>query len=326
MSILVSGSLAYDNIMDFQGHFKDHILPDKVHILNVSFLVNSLRKQRGGCAANIAYNLALLGEKPLIIGTVGHDFEDYRRWLEAAGVDTGAIKVIPEEFTASCFITTDKSSNQITGVYHGAMNYAHDLHIADYNPGRLEMAIISPNDPVAMVTHVEECRALGIPYLYDPGQQVIFLEGEALLEGLRGSRAVIGNDYELGIIEKKTGRKPEDLLEFSQMVIVTRGEFGSTLITREKTVEAPVAQEKAVVDPTGVGDAYRAGIIKGLLRGYSLEQMGRLAALAATYCVEQYGTQNHSYTPAEFALRYAENFQDVPLPVETIAERKTLKV
>ncbi|MDB5079916.1 MAG: Ribokinase [Chloroflexi bacterium] len=314
MSILVSGSLAYDHIMDFQGHFKDHILPEKVHILNVSFLVNSLRKLRGGCAANIAYNLALLEEKPLILGTVGHDFEDYRRWLDQAGVDTSAIKVIPEEFTASCFITTDKSSNQITGFYPGAMNFAHDLHVADYTPAGIRMAIVSPNDPLAMVSHVKECKELGIPYIYDPGQQVIFLEGETMLEAIRGSRAVIGNDYELGIIEKKTGYKPEDLLQFTGMVIVTKGEFGSTLITHERSVDVPVAQEKAVVDPTGVGDAYRAGIIKGLLYDYSLEQMGRIAALAATYCVEQYGTQNHSYTPAEFAVRYAENFPDVPMP------------
>ncbi|HEX2909356.1 MAG TPA: carbohydrate kinase family protein [Chloroflexia bacterium] len=314
MSILVSGSLAYDHIMDFQGHFKDHILPEKVHILNVSFLVNSLRKLRGGCAANIAYNLALLQERPLIIGTVGHDFEDYRQWLQQAGCDTSAIEVIPDEFTASCFITTDKSSNQITGFYPGAMNYAHNLKVASYNPEKLQMAIISPNDPEAMVSHVEECRELGVPFIYDPGQQVIFLEGEQLLDGIRGSRAIIGNDYELGIVEKKTGYKPEQLLEFTEMVIVTKGEFGSTIYTREKTVDAPVAREKAVVDPTGVGDAYRAGIIKGLLNNYSLEQMGRVAALAATYCVEQYGTQSHSYTPAEFAARYQDNFSDVPFP------------
>lgn len=326
MSILVSGSLAYDHIMDFQGYFKDHILPEKVHIINVSFLVNSLRKLRGGCAANIAFNLALLGEKPTILGTVGHDFEDYRRWLTEAGVDTSAIQTIPDEFTASCFITTDKSSNQITGFYPGAMNYAHNLHINDYNPAEVKIAIISPNDPEAMVSHVKECQELGVPYIYDPGQQVIFLEGEAMIEAMRGSKVVIGNDYELGIIEKKTGLKPEDLLQYTEMVIVTRGEFGSNLITKERTVEVPVAKEKAVVDPTGGGDAYRAGIIKGLLNGYSLEQMGRVAALSATYCIENYGTQSHSYSPAEFEARYNENFSDVPLPENSIVERKTLNV
>ncbi len=313
MSILVSGSLAYDHIMDFQGHFKDHILPEKVHILNVSFLVNSLRKMRGGCAANIAYNLALLQERPLILGTAGHDFEDYRRSLDEAGVDTSAIKIIPNEFTASCFITTDKSSNQITGFYPGAMSYAHQIRVADYK-AEASIAIISPNDPQAMVEHVRECRELGIPFIYDPGQQVIFLDGEALLDGIKGARAIIGNDYELGIIEKKTGYDPAQLLEFTEMVIVTKGEFGSTIYTRDRVVELPVAKEKAVVDPTGGGDAYRAGIIKGLLNGYSLEQMGRTAALAATYCIENYGTQGYSYTPAEFAARYTENFADVPLP------------
>ena len=316
MTILVSGSLAYDHIMDFHGHFKDHILPEKVHILNVSFLVNSLRKMRGGCAANIAYNLALLQERPTIVGTAGHDFEDYRRGLEQAGVDTSGIKIIPDEFTASCFITTDRSSNQITGFYPGAMNYAHELHMGDYLEMKPRLAIISPNDPQAMVEHVQQCRELDIPFIYDPGQQVIFLEGEALLDGIRGAKVIVGNDYELGIIEKKTGRTPEQLLELCEMVVVTRGEFGSTLITAQRTVDVPVAAEKTLVDPTGCGDAYRAGIIKGLLNDYSLEQMGRVAALAATYCIENHGTQAHSYTPAEFAARYNENFADVPLPEE----------
>ncbi len=314
MTILVSGSLAYDHIMDFQGNFQDHILPEKVHILNVSFLVNSLRKMRGGCAANVAYNLALLSEHPRIIGTVGHDFEDYRRFLSEAGVDLSAVKVIPDEFTASCFITTDKSSNQITGFYPGAMNMAHELKIADFEPAEIKMVIVSPNDPEAMINHPRECRELGLPYIYDPGQQVIFFDGDTLLEGIRGAKVVIGNDYELGMIEKKTGYTPERLLELAEIVIVTKGKFGSTILTRERTVEIPIAAERGLVDPTGGGDAYRAGIIKGLLHGYSLEQTGRIAALAATYCVEQYGTQSHSYTPEEFAARYAENFADVPFP------------
>ena len=312
--VLVSGSLAYDNIMSFQGYFKDHILPEKVHILNVSFLVNSLRKQHGGCAANIAYNLALLQEQPVILGTVGVDFENYRRELNEVGVDTSAVRVIPDEFTASCFITTDKSNNQITGFYPGAMNYAHELKVADYMSDEIALAIVSPNDPAAMISLPGECREIGLPYLYDPGQQVIFLDGETLLDGIRGARVVIGNDYELGIIEKKTERTPEQLLELAEMVIVTKGEFGSVIYSRERTVEIPCAKEKAVVDPTGVGDAYRAGIIKGLLHGYSLEQMGRIASLAATYCVEEAAPQSHSYTSAEFAARYAENFADVPFP------------
>ncbi len=312
--VLVSGSLAFDHIMSFQGYFKDHILPEKVHILNVSFLVNSLKKQRGGCAANIAYNLALLGEHPVAVGTVGQDFEEYRGWLEDVGVDTGAVRVIPDEFTASCFITTDKSNNQITGFYPGAMSFAHQLKIAEFNSPEVAMAIVSPNDPEAMISHPRECREAGIPYIYDPGQQVIFLEGVILMDGIKGSRVVIGNDYELGIIEKKTGYTPEQLLEFSEMIIVTKGEFGSTIYTRERTIEVPVAREKAIVDPTGVGDAYRAGVIKGLLHGYSLEQMGRVASLAATYCVEQAAPQAHSYTPEEFEARYKENFADVPFP------------
>jgi adenosine kinase len=313
MTILVSGSLAYDHIMDFHGHFKDHILPEKVHILNVSFLVNSLRKLRGGCAANIAYSLALLQERPRILGTAGHDFDGYRQWLEDAGVDTSAIKIIEHEFTASCFITTDRSSNQITGFYPGAMGYAHEVRVADHKDDA-KIAIVSPNGPQAMIDHPNECRELGVPFIYDPGQQVIFLEGDVLLAGLTGAKVVVGNDYELGIIEKKTGYTPEKLLELCEMVVVTKGEFGSTIYSREEVIDIPIAAQKDIVDPTGCGDAYRAGLIKGLLNGYSLAQTGRVASLAAAYCLENYGPQAHTYTPAEFAVRYAENFADVPLP------------
>lgn len=310
MSILVTGSLAYDHIMDFPGYYKDHILPDKVHVLNVSFLVQSLRKQRGGTATNIAYSLSLLREKPSILGTVGHDFADYRAWLEERGIDTHAIKVIPDEFTASCFIMTDKSGNQITGFYPGAMAYAHQLKLADFNVSDVKMAIIAPNDPVAMVEHIKECRIAGIPYVFDPGQQALNLNEEQLVEGFQGAKAIIGNDYELGMIENKTGYTVPKLLEVAEMVIITKGENGSTIVTRDRSVEIPPAPAREVVDPTGAGDAYRAGIIKGLVHGYSLERMGRIAALAATYCVESFGTQGQSYTPSEFCARYAEIFDE----------------
>lgn len=308
MSILVTGSLAYDHVMDFPGYYKEHILPDKVHMLNVSFLVQGLRKERGGTATNIAYSLSLLQEKPRILGTVGHDFADYRAWLEERGIDTHAIKVIPDEFTASCFIMTDLSGNQITGFYPGAMSYAHELQLADFNLGDVQMAIIAPNDPTAMIEHIKECRKEGIPYVFDPGQQALNLNSEQLIEGFKGAKVVIGNDYELGMIENKTGYTTEKLLEVAEMVIVTKGEFGSTIVTRQETVDIPVAPAKQVVDPTGAGDAYRAGIIKGLVGGYSLKTMGQIAALAATYCVESYGTQGQVYTRGEFSERYAETF------------------
>jgi adenosine kinase len=294
--------------MDFPGYYKDHIIPDKVHMLNVSFLVQGLRKERGGTATNIAYSLSLLQEKTSILGTVGHDFADYRAWLEERGIDTHAIKVIPGEFTASCFIMTDLSGNQITGFYPGAMSYAHQLKLADYNVSDAKMAIIAPNDPAAMIEHIHECRKNGLPYVFDPGQQALNLNPEQLVEGFRGAKAVIGNDYELGMIENKTGYTVEKLLEVAEMVIVTKGEFGSTIITRSEKVDIPVAPAAEVVDPTGAGDAYRAGIIKGLVHGYSLKTMGQIAALAATYCVESYGTQGQTYTVSEFCARYTNLF------------------
>lgn len=315
MSILVTGSLAYDNIMDFPGYFKDHILPEKVHILNVSFLVRSLRRQRGGCAPNIAYNLALLGERPAIMGTVGHDFAEYKNWLVENGIDTRAIKTIPDEFTACCFITTDMSSNQITGFYPGAMAFAHEQSLADYDFSDLEMAIISPNDPNAMEKYVNECHKYKVPYVFDPGQQTIALSPEQIIAGAKGAKAIIGNDYELELIQNKTGYTPEQLLEFSEMVVITFGEKGSRIITRERTVDIPVAAAAEVLDPTGAGDAYRAGIIKGLVRGYSLEEMGRYAALAGTYCVENYGTMQHRYTVNDFNERYTKSFGETPSEV-----------
>jgi len=314
--------------MNFEGHYKDHILPDKVHILNVSFLVKGLRKERGGTATNIAYSLKLLQEQPRILGTVGQDFADYRAWLEERGIDTHAIKVIPDEFTASCFIMTDLAGNQITSFYPGAMGYAHDLKLADYNLADVKIAIIAPNDPVAMVEHIKECRGAGLPYIFDPGQQALNLNPAQLIEGFEGAKAIIGNDYELQMIENKTGYSVEKLLEVAEMVIITKGEYGSTIVSRESSVEIPPVPARQVVDPTGAGDAYRAGIVKGLVHGYTAERMGRMAALAATYCVEAYGTQGQVYTTSEFCQRYAEVFGEnieelfssVPAP---ITERAT---
>ena len=267
----------------------------------------------------MAYNLSLLGEHPAILGTVGTDFAEYRAWLDENGVDTRAIKVVPDEYTASCFIMTDMASNQITSFYPGAMSYAHELSLADYDFSDLEIAIISPNDPKAMVEYVKECHKYNLPYVYDPGQQTIALSAEDLIAGAKGAKAIIGNDYELELIRNKAGYTPEQLLEFAEMVIITFGEKGSRIMTRERSVDIPVATPNQVSDPTGAGDAYRAGIIKGLVRGYSLEEMGRLAALAGVYCVEQHGTMEHRYSPAEFAQRYQENFGQLP---QDLAERR----
>jgi adenosine kinase len=306
-NIVVTGSVAFDHIMDFPGRFKDHILPDKVHMLSVSFLVDNLKKVRGGCAANIAYNLALLGERPKMVATVGDDFAEYRAWLEERGVDTSGTRVIEGDFTASCFITTDLDDNQITGFYTGAMKAAGSLSLLDLL-AEGDAVIISPNDPGAMVNYPKECRERGAAWVYDPGQQIVRLSGEELLDGVSGARCVVGNDYEMAMIQEKTGRDAEALLELSETVVVTRGEQGSTIMTRDGQVDVPAAKARRVLDPTGAGDAYRAGLLRGLVRGNAPEQYGRVAALAAVYAVEEYGTQAHAYTPAEFAERYRDAF------------------
>lgn len=312
MSILVTGSIAFDNIMNFPGYFKDHILPEKVHILSVSFLVESLKRQRGGAAANVAYNLALLGEKPRLLGAVGDDFGEYRERLEEAGVDTSPVWMIPGEFTASAFITTDRDDNQITGFYPGAMRLASDLSITDIEEASL--VVITPDDPGAMAKYPAECRALGIPYIYSPGQQIVILSPEQLTDGVGGARCVIGNDYEMEMIQSKTGHTHRDLLGMADMVITTLGDRGSHIETADGLVEIPAVAPANVVDPTGAGDAYVAGVARGIAASASPEDFGRVAALSASYAISEYGTQAHSYTPAEFAEASVKHFGRVLNP------------
>jgi adenosine kinase len=307
MNVVVTGSIAYDYLMTFPGYFKEHILPEQIAKLSVSFLVDSMRKQRGGCAPNIAYNLALLGERPLVMGTAGQDFADYRAWLEAHGVDTLAVVEVPDEFTSSFFVSTDRENNQIASFYIGAMAHAHDLSFANLKT-RVDLAIISPNDPEAMCKYPRECKALGIPYIYDPSQQIIRLSGDDLREGIDGSRMLIVNDYEFEMIRNKTGLAEEQVLCCTATLIVTRGGEGSTIWTDGKRIDIPTVKPLRLADPTGVGDAYRAGIIKGMSLCLPWDVIGRMGSLAATYVLEQPGTQNHSYTWDEFVARYRENF------------------
>jgi adenosine kinase len=308
MSIIVTGSIAFDNIMDFPGKFADHILPDKIHILNVSFLVKGLKKQRGGTAGNIAYTLGLLGDRPLLFSSAGQDFAGYREEVEAVGVDTSAVKFLPEDFTAICYITTDEVNNQITGFYPGAMAQDTELSLHDLPREALDLLIISPTEPVAMVHFARQARELGLPYVYAPGQQIIRLSGPELTEGIEGARAIIANDYEYEMIRNKTGLTSRDMLGQDRLVFKTRGEHGSVIQTRDASVTVPVAPPDKVVDPTGAGDAYCAGVVYGLQRGFDLGQAGRIGALAATYVIESYGTQAHHYSRDEFAARYAASF------------------
>ncbi len=312
MSIIVTGSVAYDYLMSFPGRFQEHILPDQLHQVSLSFLVDSMRKQRGGCAPNIAYSLALLGERPTVMATVGQDFGEYRAWLEDQGVDTSAIVEVEGEFTSSFFVNTDLENNQIASFYVGAMGWADRLSLHDLDHDEIEVAIISPNAPAAMVKYPRECQALGIPYIYDPSQQIIRLSGEELLEGTRGARMLIVNDYEFSMIKNKTGLSEEELLALPEVTIVTRGEAGSTIYAGGQELHVPVVPPQPLAEPTGVGDGYRAGVIKGLRRGYPWQVTGRIASLAATYVLEQHGTQNHRYTVEEFAARYRQVFGDTP--------------
>lgn len=309
MDVGVTGSVAFDHIMSFGGRFQDHILADKIHALNVSFLVNGFEKRRGGCAPNIAYACALHGLHAGVIGTVGHDFSDYGDWLKERGVDLAAVKVIEDHHTASCFITTDRANNQITGFYPGAMAFAGELSLKDDTVPAPKIAVVAPNDPGAMTRYPGECRELGIPFLYDPGQQVIALDADQLRDGITGARGLICNDYELATIQKTLGGTLDDLLALTEMVIVTLGEKGSRIHTRDADpVEVPVAPVETVVDPTGCGDAYRGGFLAGHLRDLPLEDCGLIGALTAAYCIEVQGTVEYSFDRAAFAARFEQAF------------------
>ena len=312
MTIVITGSIAYDYIMTFPGRFVEHILPEKLHVLSVSFLVDSMQRRRGGCAANIAYNLALLGHRPRIMGTVGQDFAEYRAWLEAQGVDTSGIVEIPDEFTASFFVNTDQDNNQIASFYTGAMSRAAELSFHDVDHEDIELVIVSPNDPRAMVRYARECQELSIPYIYDPSQQIVRLDGQALVEGTRGARLLIANEYEFEMLKNKMGLNDSDLLALGPTTIVTKGEQGSVIFDAGEVIEIPPAPPREIAEPTGVGDAYRAGIITGMTRGYSWETTGRIASLLATYALECDGPQEHCFTLPEFVARYRATFGDAP--------------
>jgi adenosine kinase len=306
MSIVVTGSIAFDYLMSFPGKFTEHFLPEHMQRVSLSFLVDSMDKRRGGCAPNIAYTLALLGERPRLMGTAGQDFDDYRRWLEAAGVDTSLVKQVTDKFTASFFCSTDVESNQIASFYTGAMANAAELSFR--TAGDCRMAIISPNDPGAMLQYADECRTLGIPFIWDPGQQCARMSGDELRAGLEEAAIVISNDYEFELIRQKTGYDEAAVLARAGALIVTRGEQGCTIRERDRISDVPAVPPRRIVDPTGVGDAFRGGLLKGLAMNADLETSCRLGSVAATYALEHLGGQSHAYTWNEFQDRYASHF------------------
>ena len=311
--VIVTGSLAFDQIMVFPGNFKDHILPDKLHIINISFLVSEVRQQRGGCAGNIAYTLALLGEEPRIVATAGIDFTDYDAWLREHGVDTSQIRVVDGLKTASCHITTDQADNQITGFYVGAMGHAAELSLQASLGDRPALAIVAPDDPAAMVRHCREAREAGIPFIFDPSFQVTAMDGAALAEAAQGAAIMMVNDYEYAVFAEKTAKNGDALFDLIDLVVVTLGGEGSKILFRDgREIRIPAAGVSDVVDPTGAGDAFRAGFSAGLMHGFDLEACGRMGSVTAAYAVECKGTQAHAFTREEFAERYRDNFGPLP--------------
>jgi adenosine kinase len=310
MEIVLTGSIAFDYLMKFPGYFQDHILPDNLECLSLSFLVESMVRQPGGIAPNIAYTLALMGERPRLLATAGEDFVEYRDALERSGVDTSGIRLIKGEFTASFFANTDLANAQIASFYPGAMAAAGDLSLNDLKGNRPELVLISPNDPRAMVRYVSECKQLGIPYIYDPSQQIPRLTDDEIKEGLEGALALFVNKYEFRMIQKRTGLSPWEIKALTQFSVVTLGEEGSVIYQGEKELRIPVVTPNEIIDPTGVGDAFRGGFLAGYARGWDLEICAQMGAVAAAFCLEQEGPQGHSFTPSELVARFREHFDD----------------
>ncbi|MBN1812913.1 MAG: carbohydrate kinase family protein [Anaerolineae bacterium] len=313
MNVIITGSIAFDYLMSFPGRFVEHILPDQLDHLSVSFLVDEMRKQYGGTAPNIAYSLALLGERPRVMGTVGQDFGEYRAWLEQHGVDLSLIREEVDLFTSSCFVNTDLEGNQIVSFYAGAMARAHEL---SFRGMEADLVIVGATSPKAIIKYAAECQELGLPYLYDVSQQIIRLSGEELWAGLEGCDLLVVNEYEFGMLADKVGKEKTGLSDEAirsapaRACIVTLGEKGARIWAKDGVYDVSAVPPKRLDDPTGVGDAFRAGLIKGLAMDLGWELAGQMGALAATYTLEQPGPQSHSYTLSEFVARFREHFDD----------------
>jgi adenosine kinase len=306
VSALICGSIAYDNIMVFPGRFKEHILPDQIHILNVAFLVPEMRREFGGCAGNIAYNLKLLGGEPQIMATVGSDFGNYRQWLTRQGIDLRHITEVPESFTAQAYITTDLDDNQITAFHPGAMDHSHRNRVTAGQGAKVGM--ISPDGRQGMLEHAEQYQAAGIPFIFDPGQGLPMFSGDELRHFVSLASWVAVNDYEAKLLTERTGWTEAEVGQQVEALIVTRGSQGSTIHTGGKQLTIPVVKPRAVLDPTGCGDAYRAGLLFGIQQKLSWEDTGRLASLIGARKIEHRGTQNHHFTRASLAADFRQSF------------------
>lgn len=310
MSIVVCGSLAFDTIMVFGDRFKNHILPEQIHILNVAFLVPDMRREFGGCAGNIGYNLKLLGEDPAIMATVGDDFEPYRRRFDALGLSLANVRQVEGSFTAQAFITTDLDDNQITAFHPGAMTQSHLNRIDEVAGARL--GIVAPDGRDGMLAHAQQLAAAGVPFIFDPGQGLPMFSGEELLAFMQMATYCSVNDYEARLLMERTGRSIESLATEVEALIVTLGAQGSQIHTAGERIDVPCVKADEVVDPTGCGDAYRAGLLYGIARGYDWQKTGRLASLMGSVKIGYRGGQNHAPTRDELAARYAAAFGETP--------------
>ncbi len=306
MSALICGSYAFDNIMVFHDRFKNHILPDKVHMLNVSFLVPDMRREFGGCAGNIAYNLKLLGGEPLPMATVGSDFEPYAQWMDECGISRKHLKVVDGSYTGQAFITTDMDANQITAFHPGAMSFSHDNKVEDASG--VSLGIVSPDGRDGMIEHAQQFADAGIPFIFDPGQGLPMFDGEDLMRFVEQATWITVNDYEMQLLQDRTGKSPHELAESVEALIVTLGGEGSHIYTKDHRIEIPCAKPAQLADPTGCGDAYRAGLLYGLMNDMDWETTGRIASLMGAIKIEQHGTQNHSFDRQAFDDRFKESF------------------
>jgi len=306
MSALICGSMAFDTIMVFQDQFKNHILPDQVHILNVSFLVPEMRRNFGGCAGNIAFNLNMLGGDGLPMATVGRDFGPYDRWMDEQGIRRDALLEIRDTYTAQAYITTDQDDNQITAFHPGAMNFAHQCQVDGVDG--VQIGMVSPDGRQGMIEHAQQFAAAGIPFVFDPGQGMPMFDGDDLNRFARQATWLAFNDYEAKLMQERTGKSPAQLAREVEAVIVTRGGEGSTIYSDGGTVDIPLASAQHLVDPTGCGDAYRGGLLYGLQNGLDWEVTGRIASLMGAIKIEHAGTQNHGTSRADFDARFQETF------------------
>ena len=315
--VVVTGSVAFDYLMRFPGRFVEHLIPDRMSRLSVSFLVDEMRRVPGGCGPNIAYGLALLGERPLLLATAGRDAAEYRDFLGRVGVDVSGLLLCEDLFTASFFVSTDQDQNQLASFYSGAMTRARDLSLVPLDRSAISIVVVSPNDPLAMERYARECRELDLPFLYDPSQQVARLDGEELSEGLAGALLLIVNDYEFGILSQKTALSREEVEARVPVLVITHGSEGSTISVaapgKRVSHEIPAAPlEQEALDPTGVGDAFRAGLLRGLRIGAPWPVAGRMGSVAAVYALETQGPQPERYSIADFAARYQRSFGEEP--------------